>query len=58
MATPRKLRLKIWQRIATDLKPSKLNLMVAQTVPFEALPKVFQPLLDGKQTGRTLIRIR
>lgn len=58
MATPRKLRLKIWQRIATDLKPSKLNLMVAKTVPFEELPKVFQPLLDGKQTGRTIIKIR
>lgn len=58
MATPRKLRLKIWQRIATDLKPSKLNLMVAQTVPFEELPSVFQPLLDGKQIGRTVIKIR
>lgn len=58
MATPRKLRLKIWQRIATDLKPSKLNLMVASELPFDQLPNAFQPLLDGRQTGRTLIRIR
>ena len=58
MATPRKLRLKIWQRLATDLKPSKLNLIVGKELAFEDLPGAFQPLLDGKQTGRTLIRIR
>lgn len=58
MATPRKLRLKIWKRIATDLKPSRLDMMTSQIVPFEELPQVFQPLLDGKQTGRTVIKIR
>jgi len=58
MATPRKLRLKIWQRLATDLKPSKLNMIVGNELSFDELPKAFQPLLDGKQTGRTLIRIR
>lgn len=58
MATPRKLRLKVWNRIATDLKPSRLNSVVAETVPFEELPRAFQPLLEGKLTGRTLIKIR
>ncbi len=58
MATPRKLRLKIWQRLATDLKPSKLNMIAGKELSFEELPGAFQPLLDGKQTGRTLIRIR
>lgn len=58
MATPRKLRLKIWKRIATDLRPSRLDMMASQIVPFEELPQVFQPLLDGKQTGRTVIKIR
>ncbi|HEX6928943.1 MAG TPA: oxidoreductase [Gammaproteobacteria bacterium] len=58
MATPRKLRLKIWQRLATDLKPSKLNMIVGKELSFEELPTAFQPLLDGRQTGRTLIRIR
>lgn len=58
MATPRKLRLKIWQRIATDLKPTKLNLMVTKELDFDDLPKAFQPLLDNTQSGRTLIRIR
>ncbi len=58
MATPRKLRLKIWQRIATDLFPKKLNLTLAEELPFERLPEAFQPLLEGRHTGRTLIRIR
>lgn len=57
MATPRDLRMQIWERIATDLKPSKLDRIVARELPFEQLPDAFQPLLDGKQTGRTLIRI-
>lgn len=57
MATPRKLRLKIWQRLATDLKPSKLGLITGKELAFEDLPNAFQPLLEGKQTGRTLIRI-
>ena len=58
MATPRKLRLKIWQRLATDLKPSKLNMMVTKELQFDELPQAFQPLLDGKHVGRTLIKIR
>ncbi len=58
MATPRKLRLKVWKRIATDLKPSRLNAVIAETVPFAELPRAFQPLLDGKRTGRTIVKIR
>lgn len=58
MATPRKLRLKIWHRLATDLKPSKLNMMVTNELDFDELPQAFQPLLDGRQVGRTLIKIR
>ncbi|MDX1442339.1 MAG: oxidoreductase [Gammaproteobacteria bacterium] len=57
MATPRDLRMTIWERIATDLKPSKLDAIVAQELPFEKLPEAFRPLLDNQQTGRTLIRI-
>lgn len=57
MATPRKLRLKIWQRIATDLKPGKLTLIAPRAVPFRELPGVFRPMLEGKTTGRTVIKI-
>lgn len=57
MATPRKLRLKIWQRIATDLKPAKLKTIAAQTIGFDDLPGAFQAYLDGKVQGRTVVRI-
>lgn len=57
MATPRKLRLKIWQRLASDLKPAKLKLIARRTIPFRELPGAFQDYLDGRVTGRTVVKI-
>ena len=58
MATPRSLRIKVWKRIATDLKPVKLSLICHKTLTFSRLSHAFQPILDGKHTGRTLIKLR
>ncbi|MDW8259703.1 MAG: oxidoreductase, partial [Gammaproteobacteria bacterium] len=38
-AQQRPLRLTIWQRIATDLRPRHLARIVTATIPFEDLPK-------------------
>lgn len=57
MATPRKLRLKVWDRIATDLKPTKLKLIAGETVAFDQLPGVFPKVLEGRHQGRILVRI-
>ncbi|HEX2667925.1 MAG TPA: oxidoreductase [Gammaproteobacteria bacterium] len=57
MATPRKLRLKVWQRIATDLKPGKLKAIGHETVPFDQLPQVFPRVLDGRHQGRIVVDI-
>ncbi|HEX5340639.1 MAG TPA: oxidoreductase [Gammaproteobacteria bacterium] len=57
MATPRKLRLKIWDRLATDLKPSKLKLIANETVLFDDLPRVFSKMLEGRQRGRVVVKI-
>lgn len=57
MATPRKLRLKIWDRLATDLKPSKLKLIAGETVLFDDLPRVFPRVLEGWQRGRMVVKI-
>ncbi|MGH8373061.1 MAG: oxidoreductase [Gammaproteobacteria bacterium] len=57
MATPRKLRLKIWDRLATDLKPSKLKLIANETVLFDDLPRIFPRVLEGRQRGRTVVKI-
>ncbi len=57
MATPRKLRLKVWERIADDLKPAKLKQIAATTIPFDDLPQVFPTVLEGRHRGRILVKI-
>ena len=56
-ATPRELRLIVWERIATDLAPRHLDRIVTRVVPFAELPKAFQGYMDGTVTGRALVQI-
>jgi len=56
-ATPRALRVDVWKRIATDLKPRHLDKIVTRTISFNELPGAFQAYLDGGVTGRTVVRI-
>jgi NADPH2:quinone reductase len=58
MATPRKLRLKVWDRVAGDLKPKHLKLIASRVVPFAALPGAFDDYLAGKVVGRAVVKIR
>lgn len=55
--TPRPLRMQVWQRLATDLKPRHLDVIVTRTVPFEQLPGAFDGYLTAGVTGRTVVRI-
>jgi len=57
MATPRKLRLKVWNRIAGDLKPNKLKLIAGERVAFDQLPLVFPKVLDGRHQGRIVVDV-
>jgi len=57
-ATPRDLRLKVWGRIAGDLKPRHLDKIVTRCIPFAELPAAFEPYLKGEVTGRTIVRMR
>lgn len=56
-ATPRDLRLAVWERIATDLAPRHLARIVTRTVAFADLPGAFAPLIEGGMLGRTLVEI-
>jgi NADPH2:quinone reductase len=56
-ATPRALRLAVWQRIATDLAPRHLARIVTGTVAFADLPGAFAALIEGRALGRTLVKI-
>jgi acrylyl-CoA reductase (NADPH) len=56
-ATPRNVRLKVWERIAGDLKPRHLDQIVTRTIGFDELPTAFDGYLKGDVTGRTLVKI-
>jgi NADPH2:quinone reductase len=56
-ATLRAERLEVWQRIATDLAPRHLARIAGRTIDFAQLPGAFQAYLDGKVTGRTVVKI-
>lgn len=55
--TPRPLRLQVWQRLASDLKPRHLDSIVTRTIAFEQLPTAFDAYLKAGVTGRTVVRI-
>lgn len=55
--TPRELRLKVWERIGTDLKPEHLDIIGSHTISFDELPGAFQAYIDGTVTGRTVVEI-
>jgi acrylyl-CoA reductase (NADPH) len=56
-ATRRDWRLAVWQRIATDLRPRQLARIVTRTIGFEELPQAFPAYLEGRVTGRTVVKI-
>ena len=57
-ATRREERLEVWQRIASDLTPRHLERIVTRVIPFDELPGAFQAHMEGKITGRTVVKIR
>lgn len=56
--TPRTPRLEVWERLASDLKPTALATIGTRTVPFDGLPAVFQGFLDGTVKGRTVVDLQ
>ena len=53
---PMEPRQKLWSRLATEWKPVKVAAAV-KTISLAELPKVFRDLLDGRMTGRYVVRI-
>ena len=54
---PRDVRVGIWQRLATDLKPRHLDKIVTKTIDFDALPGAFEDYVKGRIMGRTVVKI-
>jgi len=53
---PMAIRKKVWQRLATDLKPRHLQDMTT-TVTLGQLPAVFEKILKAQIRGRTVVKI-
>jgi acrylyl-CoA reductase (NADPH) len=50
------LRERIWQRLATDLRPRHLA-DIAHVIPFEQLPQAIDAVITGQARGRTVVKI-
>jgi len=50
------VRKKVWNRLATDLRPRHLE-EITRTVKFDELPTVFDEVLARKAKGRTVVEI-
>lgn len=55
-ATPMPLRRKVWQRLATDLKPRHLS-AIAKLITLDDLESYFPQMLKGGIRGRAVVRI-
>ncbi|MEL0083686.1 MAG: oxidoreductase [Gammaproteobacteria bacterium] len=53
---PMEVRQQIWQRLATDLKPTHLQ-SITKMVDFDQLPGQFEQFLNGRVKGRIVIKI-
>jgi acrylyl-CoA reductase (NADPH) len=54
---PTAFRQPLWERLATDLAPKHLDKIVTNTIGLEDLPNIFENMLAGKTTGRTVVSI-
>lgn len=54
---PAAYRQPLWQRLTTDLAPKHLDKIVSNTIGLKDLPEVFENMLAGKTTGRTVVAI-
>jgi acrylyl-CoA reductase (NADPH) len=55
--TPRELRLQVWERLGSDLKPRHLEQIVNGEIGLEGLTECVQDWLDGTVTGRKLVKL-
>jgi acrylyl-CoA reductase (NADPH) len=58
VATPRSLRLAVWDRLATGLKPRHLDTIANRMVQLDELKEVFREYIDGAVRGRTVVDLR
>jgi NADPH2:quinone reductase len=55
---PMEWRVRLWHRLATDLRPGHLSDIVSETIRLEDLPRSFEALLAGNHTGRFVVALK
>jgi putative YhdH/YhfP family quinone oxidoreductase len=55
-ATPMPLRRKVWERLASDLKPRHLA-EIAHAITLDELPAYFERMLKGQIRGRAVVKL-
>lgn len=53
---PMDLRVRLWQRMADELKPAMLDDMCRE-ITLDELPEVLPTFLEGRHVGRTVVRL-
>ena len=54
---PRDIRMAVWARLSTDLKPRHLDKIVTRSIALNELPSAFESYIKGGVVGRTVVRI-
>jgi len=54
--TPMDVRVRVWERLASDLKPRHLQSMVT-TVDLSGMAPVFEKIIKSQSRGRTVVKI-
>lgn len=57
VACPMDERLAVWQALAGELRPPRLDEGIATVVELDALPDLFPEFLKGRVTGRMVVRL-
>lgn len=55
--TARNVRERIWEHLGSDWKPAHLDAIVAGETTLSGLPKVFDGMLGGSTSGRTVVNL-
>lgn len=55
--SPLAVKHKIWQRLASDLRPQHIDKIVTHEISFKQLPEMFEAYIQGQVTGRTIVNI-
>ncbi len=55
---PMELRMKLWDKMASEFKPESLLADIGQEISLDALPAVLPEILKGTVKGRTIVKVK